>query len=276
MGPNRPDLIHVEAEALKLALADRDVYYADPLFVDVPLRELLSKEYADLRRPLIDLKHASLEQRPGDPRKMKALLDKAAWRHGPGGPSKDTSTCVAADRYGNVVASTPSGFSGTLIGETGVRFGSRLQSFNLWEGHPNCVMPGKRPRITLTPGLVLKDGKPALAVSSAGGDQQDQALLQLIVNCLDFGMSPAEAVTAPRIGTMHHLGSFRQAPPVLGSLLLDPRLGEETINEMKARGFKVSLLKAAWGRPVVVRFHPDSGVIEAAGDPTAKRNAGAY
>jgi gamma-glutamyltranspeptidase/glutathione hydrolase len=276
MGSNRPDLIHVEVEAMKLALADRDVYFADPNFVDVPLRELLSKEYADLRRPLIDLKHVSQEQRPGDPRKMKALLDKAEWRHGQGAPNKDTSTCVVADRYGNVVAATPSGFSGTLIGDTGVRFGSRLQSFNLWEGHPNCVMPGKRPRITLTPGLVLKDGKPALAVSSAGGDQQDQALMQLIVNCLDFGMSPAEAVTTPRFGTQHHLGSFRQAPPALGSLLLDPRLGEETINEMKSRGFKVSLLKAAWGRPVVVRFYPGSGVIEAAGDPTAKRNAGAY
>jgi gamma-glutamyltranspeptidase/glutathione hydrolase len=276
MGPNRPDTIHVMAEALKLALADRDVYYADPLFVDVPLKGLLSKEYADLRRPLIDKRHASLEQRPGDPRRMKALLDNTEWRHGPGGPNKDTTTCVVVDRYGNVVSATPSGFNGTLIGKTGVWFSSRLQSFNAWEGHPNCIMPGKRPRITLTPGMVLKDGKPALAVSSAGGDQQDQALLQLIVNSLDFGLSPAEAVTAPRFGTQHHLGSFRQSPPVLGSLLLDPRLGEETINDLKGRGARVSLLKAAWGRPVVVRIHQDTGVIEAAGDPTAKRNAGAY
>jgi len=137
-------------------------------------------------------------------------------------------------------------------------------------------MPGKRPRITLTPGIVLKDGKPALAVSSAGGDQQDQALLQLIVNSLDFGMSPAEAVTAPRFGTMHHLGSFRQSPPVLGSLLLDLRLGKATIQDLLARGARVELLRGAWGRPVVVRIPPDGGVIEAAGDPTAKRNAGAY
>jgi gamma-glutamyltranspeptidase/glutathione hydrolase len=225
---------------------------------------------------MINMKTASLEQRPGDPRRMKALLGKAEWRHGPGAPNKDTTTCVVADSDGNVVSATPSGFNGTLIGNTGVWFSCRLMSFNAWEGHPNCIMPGKRPRITLTPGLILKDGKPAYAVSSAGGDQQDQALLQLIVNSIDFGMSPAEAVTAPRFGTAHHLGSFRQSPPMLGSLFLDPRLGAETIVELMSRGNKVELLKFPWGRPVVVQFHQDSGVIEAAGDPKAFRNAGAY
>ncbi len=276
MGPNQPDTIHVMVEAMKLALADRDVYFADPLFADVPGKELLSTEYADLRRPLIDTKRASLEVRPGDPRRMKALLDKADYPTGPGGESNDTTTCVTVDRWGNVVAATPSGFNGFVAGKTGVWFGCRLQSFNVWEGHPNCIEPGKRPRITLTPGIVLKDGKPVLAVASAGGDQQDQALCQLIVNSLDFSMSPAEAVTQPRFGTAHHLSSFRQAPPVLGSLMLDPRHGEATINEMKSRGFKVTMLKGAWGRPVVVRINQETGVIEAAGDPTAKRNAAAY
>jgi gamma-glutamyltranspeptidase/glutathione hydrolase len=276
MGQNKADEIHVLAEAMKLAMADRDVYYADPRFVDVPLKELLSKEYADLRRPLIDMKHASLEQRPGDPRRMKALLDKHEWRHGPGNPSKDTSTCVVADRFGNVVAITPSGFAGTLFGKTGVWVNSRLQSFNTWEGHPNCVMPGKIPRITLTPGLVLKDGKPALVISAAGGDQQDQALLQVLVNLIDFGMSPAEAVTSPRFGTLHHLGSFGQAAPQLGDLRLDPRVGEETINELKARGAKVSMLKGPWARPVVIRINPENRTFEAAGDPKAFRYAAAY
>jgi gamma-glutamyltranspeptidase/glutathione hydrolase len=276
MGHNRPDTLHVMAEAMKLALADRDVYFADPLFVDVPVRELLTAEYAALRRPLIDLQKSSQEQRPGDPRGLRALLDKGRLPSGPGAADRDTTTCVAVDRHGNVVAATPSGFNGVLAGRTGVWLSSRLQSFNTWEGHPNCIEPGKRPRVTLTPGLVLQNGKPLLAVSSAGGDQQDQALLQLIVNCVDFGMSPAEAVTAPRFGTMHFLGSFRQAPPQLGSLLLDPRMGEETIRALQARGAKVTLLKAAWGRPVVVRIDPQTGVIEAAGDPTAKRNAAAW
>ena len=103
-GHNSPDTIHTAAEAMKLALADRDVYYADPLFVSVPLTELLSKSYADLRRPLIDRRRASLEQRPGDPLRGKALLEPADARRGLGGAAEDTTTCLAADGQGNVVA----------------------------------------------------------------------------------------------------------------------------------------------------------------------------
>src|SRR5262249_27937268 len=119
MGQNKPETIHVMAEALKLALADRDVYYADPLFESVPLTELLAKPYADLRRPLIDLRKASLEQRPGDPRAGKALLEGAALKFGIGGPANDTTTCVVADAQGNMVAATPSGWSGVQAGATG-------------------------------------------------------------------------------------------------------------------------------------------------------------
>src|SRR5262249_1860714 len=174
---------------------------------------------------LIDRKKASLVQRPGDPRAGKPLLEQPEARRGLGGPAHDTTTCLAADAQGNVVAATPSGFSGVRAGQTGVWLGTRLQSFNIWEGHPNCIEPGKRPRITLTPTLVLKDGKPVFAVSVAGGDGQDQTTLQLLLNCIDFGLSPAEAVTAPRFGTNHHLGSFRQTPPQLGSLLIYEEVG---------------------------------------------------
>jgi gamma-glutamyltranspeptidase/glutathione hydrolase len=276
MGHNQADTIHVMVEAMKLALADRDVYYADPLFADVPATELLSAKYAALRRTLIDMKKSSQVLQPGDPRKMKALLDKAEWPKGPGGPNQDTTTCVVVDKFGNAVAATPSGFSGVLLGKTGIWLSSRLQSFNAWQGHPNCIEPGKRPRITLTPGLVLKDGKVVLALSSAGGDQQDQALLQLCVNCVDFGMTPKQAVTVPRFGTLHHLTSFRQGPPELGNLLVYPEVGEAVIKDLQARGAKVMLQKVAWGRPVVVRVDPQTGVIEAAGDPMGRRNAGAY
>jgi gamma-glutamyltranspeptidase/glutathione hydrolase len=162
------------------------------------------------------------------------------------------------------------------MGKTGIWLSSRLQSFNCWEGHPNCIEPGKRPRITLTPGLVLKNGKVVLALSSAGGDQQDQALLQLLVNCLDFGMTPKQAVTAPRFGTMHHLTSFRQGPPQLGNVVAYPQLGEALIKDLQSRGAKVTLQKVAWGRPVVVHIDQATGVMEAAGDPMGKRNAGAY
>src|ERR1700733_4948522 len=94
------------------------------------------------------------------------------------------------------------------------------------EGHPNCIEPGKRPRITLTPTIVLKDRKPLIAISVAGGDGQDQAALQVLLNLLDFNLSPVAAVVAPRFGTNHHLGSFRQTPPQLGSLLIDAEMDE--------------------------------------------------
>lgn len=276
LGHNRPDTIHVAVEAMKLALADRDFYYADPLFESVPVTELLSTRYADLRRPLIDRRHASLTQRPGDPRGGKALLDNPDVRKGPGGPADDTTTCLVADGQGNVVAATPSGFSGKVAGKTGIWLGSRLQSFNAWAGHPNCIEPGKRPRITLTPTLVLKDGKPVLAVSVAGGDGQDQATLQVLLNSIDFGMSAADAVTVPRFGTSHHLGSFRQTPPKLGSLLLYGEVGETTIKELESRGHKVTVSKPPLWAPSLLRLDPTSGRIDAAGDPKAGRHAAAY
>jgi gamma-glutamyltranspeptidase/glutathione hydrolase len=276
MGHNRPDTIHVTLEAMKLALADRDVYYGDPLFVSVPLGELLSTGYAELRRPLIDKQHASLVQRPGDPLGGKALLDWAETRRGLGGPANDTTTCLVADGHGNLVAATPSGWSGVLAGHTGVWLGSRLQSFNTWQGHPNCIEPGKRPRITLTPTLVLKAGKPALAVSVAGGDGQDQAVLQLLLDAIDFGLNPAEAVTAPRFGTDHFVGSFRQKAPALGSLLINPDIGDDTIKELERRGHKVAIRGGPLWAPTMLRIDQKSGLIHAAGDPKARRHAGAY
>jgi gamma-glutamyltranspeptidase/glutathione hydrolase len=276
LGANSADAIHTTAEALKLALADRDVFYADPLFEDIPLRELLSPKYTALRRPLIDSRHTSLVQRPGDPRSGKAILDEAEARRGLGGPASDTTTCLVADGQGNVVAATPSGWSGTLAGETGVWLGSRLQSFNTWEGHPNCIVPGKRPRITLTPTLVLKEGKPVIAVSVAGGDVQDQVSVQLLLDVIDFGLSPAEAVTAPRFSTNHHVGSFRQTRPELGSLRLNSEAGEGVLEELKRRGHRVQTAKGAIGAPTVLCIDPATKVIRGAGDPKAGRHAAGY
>jgi gamma-glutamyltranspeptidase/glutathione hydrolase len=275
-GHNTPATIHLAVESIKLAFADRDAYYADPYFVDVPLKELLSPKYAEMRRALIDPAKASLVQRPGDPRHDKALLDKPDVRVGVGGPAKDTTTCVVADDQGNVVAATPSGFSGVVAGKTGVWLGTRLQSFNNWAGHPNCVEPGKRSRITLTPTIVLKDGKPLYAVSVAGGDGQDQTTLQLLLNAIDFGMAPADAVTAPRFGTNHFLGSFRQTPPEFGSLLLASGQDPGLVKELEARGHTVKVSKGPLWAPVMLRIDPKTGLKEAAGDPRAGRHAGGY
>lgn len=277
MGHNHPDAIHTTVEALKLALADRDTFYADPLFADVPLTELLASDYASKRRTLIDPRHASLTQRPGDPRGGQALLDEPDARRGLTGPAFDTTTCLAADRFGNVVAATPSGWSGAVAGKTGVWLGTRLQSFNTWPDHPNCIEPGKRPRITLTPTLVLKDGKPVAAVSVAGGDNQDQMTLQLLINQIDFGLAPADAVTAPRFMSDHFLGSFRQAPPKLGQLRINPEVGESTLAELSARGHTLVLLKTPLSAAAtMLTIDPASKLIRAAGDPRAGRHAGAY
>jgi gamma-glutamyltranspeptidase/glutathione hydrolase len=276
MGHNRADTVHAMVEAMKLGLADRDVYYADPLFVDVPAQALLSKEYADLRRPLIDMKKASQVRQPGDPLAMKALLETPPTEATGVGEDLDTTSCVVADKWGNVVAATPSGFNGVIIGKTGIQLGTRLVSLNTWKGHPNCIEPGKRPRITLTPGLVIKDGKPFMALSAAGGDVQDQTLLQVMLNVIDFGMTPAEAVTAPRFATKHHLGSFNQAAPVLGSLLLYPEFASTTVKDLAARGHKITMSQKHFAEPSVIVIDQKTGTLNTAGDPHAKRHAAAY
>jgi gamma-glutamyltranspeptidase/glutathione hydrolase len=274
---NSGPYVHLLTEALKLGLADRDAYYADPLFVDVPLDGLLSTAYADLRRPLIDVNRASHELRPGDPRGNRALLGitPADYRLRDG-PVQDTTTCLVADRWGNVVAATPSGWGGVMAGETGILLNSRLRSLNTWPGHPNCIEPGKRPRITLTPTLILRDGRPVAAISVAGGDQQDQVTLQVLLNHIEFAFDPARAVTAPRFVTDHLVGSFNQTSPQLGSLTLYDAFPADTAVDLEQRGHRVTRKRPPLGHPVMLVIDPQSGRKSAAGDPAARRSARAY
>lgn len=272
----RAQTIHLLTEAIKLAFADRDAYYADPLFADVPLESLLSPDYAAKRRALIDPNHASTTLMPGDPKLGLARREVASPAPALVDRPSDTTTCIVADAAGNVVAATPSGWSGVLAGSTGVWLGTRLQSFRIESDHPNALEPGKRPRITLTPTIVLKDGEPAIAVSVAGGDLQDQVTLQMLVNLIDFGMTPAEAVRSPRFATEHHIGSFAQVPPKLASLSVNTGVGSDTVEELTRRGHKVSTTEGTIGHPTVLRRDLRTGRVEAAGDPRAGRHAGAY
>lgn len=259
MGFLTADYIHVVTEAMKLALADRDEYYGDPLFSAVPLKALLSDEYTKLRRQLIDMNHASRELRPGDPMNMQPLLQRKP-RTFPN--SSGTTTCVVADRWGNVVAATPSGLSSTegSGGSTGVTHGTRLVIFNTWSDHPNRIEPGKRPRTTLTPTLVLKNGKPMMAISVAGGDMQDQAALQLILDHVDFKMSIEEAMSAPRFSTDHFIGSFGQDKPRLGSLSLNQRIDEEVGKQLERRGHMVKTTQSNIGGVAMLVFDPKTGM----------------
>lgn len=270
------DAIHLSVEALKLGLADRDAYYADPLFCEVPLDRLLDASYAEKRRGLVDLKQASQVLRPGDPRAGAALAGGVSSFEAGEAKPNDTTTCLVADRWGNVVAATPSGWSGVLAGDTGVWLGSRCQSFRKEADHPNCIQPGKRPRITLTPTIVLKDGKPVIAVSVAGGDVQDQVTLQMLENLIDFGMTPEQAVTVPRYSTDHHIGSFAQTAPKLGSLSLNRGIAPEVSEELAKRGHKVTEARGPVGNPIVLRINPETKQIEAAGDPRSARHAAAF
>lgn len=277
------DAIHEITEAMKLGYADRDEYYGDPRFVAVPVDQLFSDQYARIRRPLIDREKASFERRPGDPWTMRPLKEiPVVVADATRKPTQDTTTCVVADKWGNVVAATPScNMLSNTPGPSGVNTGNRVRSLNTAEGHPNRVMPGKRPRTTLTPTLVLRDGKPVIAISVAGGDLQDQTTLNLLINHIDFGMPPEQAVTAPRFYTSHHQDSFNphpdrtQALVGLGKLTLNDAIAEPVRQELTRRGHIISTTSGAIGNPVMLAIDPKTGVIQAAGDPKAGRHAAA-
>jgi gamma-glutamyltranspeptidase/glutathione hydrolase len=278
MGHLSTDYIHILSEALKLGFADRDEYYGDPLFADVPIEALLCDEYTELRRPLIDMNRASSEVRPGDPINMKAVKGPGTYRPGPGG----TTTCVVADRWGNFVSATPSGNGPYAVcEELGVAHGNRLRSLNTTAGHPNRIEPGKRPRITLTPTIVLKDGKAVIAISVAGGDLQDQTTLNCLLNHLEFGMMPKDAVTAPRFSTGHQQNSFNPNPNreetlgTLASLTLNENIDESIRMELASRGHKIKTTSGPIAHPVMIYLDSDTGMIYAAGDPKARRHAAA-
>jgi len=286
MGHNSPEYIHTVTESLKLALADRDRYYGDPNFVKIPTRELLSKDYAILRRALIEKERASLAQQPGDPTNMKAVLASAVQRVSrasaiPAIERANDTTCVnVIDKDGNLFSATPSGawLPAVVAGDTGVLMGQRLQSALTDSNSPNVVAPGKRPRITLTPTLVLHNGEPFMVLSTPGGDNQDQALLQVLLNIVEFDMNPQEAVEAPRFDTQHYVSSFDDHEFLPGSLNIESRIAEKTIAELKARGHKVNV-QSAWGTlssPTVIVYNPLNGVSSAGADPRRGRYAVAW
>jgi len=278
MGHLSADYVHVLTEALKLGFADRDKYYGDPLFVDVPMNALLSDEYTNLRRSLIDMANASDEVRPGDPIAMKAVTAAEPYRPWQGG----TTTCVTADRWGNMVSATPSGNRPYAVcEELGVGHGNRLRSLNTTKGHPNRIEAGKRPRITLTPTIVLKDGRAVIAISVAGGDLQDQTTLNCLLNHVEFGMMPADAVTAVRFSTGHQENSFdpnsirAETLGTLASLTVDDQMDQSVRDELAKRGHKIKTTAAPIAHPIMIYAEPGTGILHAAGDPKAKRHAAA-
>jgi gamma-glutamyltranspeptidase/glutathione hydrolase len=279
LSPVSAEFIHLQIEATKLAFADRETFYGDPKFVKVPVEVLLSDAYNAERRKLIT-DRASLELRPGTiPGFGKRLdirlaegaraavsssgageptvgriwthdderlpdVDAASARERAGATPGDTVHFDIIDREGNMISSTPSGgwlHSSPIIPEIGFCLGTRAQQFWLDEEHPNALMPGKRPRSTLTPTLALRDGEPYLAWGSPGGDQQDQWITQFFLRHVHANMNLQEAIDAAAWHSEHFPASFwpRQARP--GVMVVESRVPEATIKELRARGHEVEV-----------------------------------
>ncbi len=282
-GHNSADYIHTVHEAIKLAYADRNAFYGDPAFVKVPLTGLLSKTYAAGRRSLIT-PEASLDHRPGDPFAHDPEVKAPAVRYQPhpqGTPAPGTSgdtTCVdVVDKEGNLFSATPS--SGWLLGgafiagDTGVPLSNRMQVFDLDPASPNVLAGGKRPRTTLTPTIVLKDGKPFLAISTPGGDSQDQQILNVLLNIIVFGMGIQEALEAPRINSLHPFSSFGGHESSPGVLEVESRVAPAVLENLRARGHKIRLL-GPYGMStgvVAVGVNPETGTLRGGADIRRER-----
>jgi gamma-glutamyltranspeptidase/glutathione hydrolase len=258
LDPTGADFIHLQVECAKLAFADREAFYGDPDFVEVPTATLLSDAYNAERRKLVGAK-ASLELRPGSIEGFGAVVK--LFRDGAqtatdaagvgeptvsrlGGVRGDTVHFDIVDEAGNMVSATPSGGwlqSSPVIPELGFCLGTRAQMFWLDEGHPAALAPGKRPRTTLSPTLALRDGEPYLAWGTPGGDQQDQWITQFFLRHIHAGMNLQEAIDAPAWHSEHFPSSFwpRTARP--GVLALEGRLPRATIDELQSRGHIVEV-----------------------------------
>ena len=291
MGPASPEYVHHVTEAMKLAFADREAYYGDPDFVKVPLTTLLSEDYAGGRRALIG-EQASHELRPGMvsdyEAQVEAMLGNLRIAGQNGKPASATvgeptlASMVAAsrrgdtvhidliDRWGNMIAATPSGGwlqSSPVIAELGFPLNSRAQSFYLEEGLPSSLAPGKRPRTTLTPSLAFENGEPRLVFGTPGGDQQEQWQLGMFLRRVHHGLNLQEAIDLPLFHTQHFPSSFypREARP--GQITVEESLGEAALAELVRRGHAVERAPAWTVGRLTAAERSANGLLRAAATP---------
>lgn len=274
-GHNSPDYLHAIIEALKLAFADREGFYGDPEFVDVPLEALLDPAYAAARAAMIDPARAWPDMPPpGDPLGTAAASPGAPlpMPGAPSGPPRDTSYISVVDRWGNAVSATPSDVSSDtpVIPGTGLCPSSRgSQSFTA-PGHPSRVAPCKRPRLTPNPIMIERPGEFVMPLGTPGGDVQSQAMLQVMLNMLLFGMDPQDAVEHPRAATYSFPDSFEPHVTYPGRLCLEGRIDRATGEALAARGHQVSWWPdRIWraGAVCLVQADQRSGILTAGADP---------
>jgi gamma-glutamyltranspeptidase/glutathione hydrolase len=271
-----PHDVHVVTECAKLAFADREAWYGDPEFADVPIAELLSREYADERRRLLG-EEASGELRPGwpggrEPRLPAPASPTAPVAPGIGEPTRrgDTVHLDVVDRWGNMVSATPSGGwldGAPVIPSLGFCLGTRAQMFWLEESLPNSLEPGKRPRTTLSPTLVARDGEPYLAIGTPGGDQQDQWTLHAFLAHVHGGLDLQAAIDAPNHHTEAFRSSFYPRATRPRHVAIEERAGAKTIDGLRRRGHEV-VVADPWslGRVTAVAREP-GGILKAGANP---------
>ncbi len=284
MDPLGPEFVHTVTECAKLAFADRDVFYGDPNFAEVPLETLLSEDYNDARRGLVG-ENSSDDLRPGtladSKRRLQVLLElsgcEATTGVGAGEPTfvdlpeveGDTVHLDVIDRHGNMVSATPSGgwlSSSPVVPELGFGLTTRGQMFWLTEELPSGLAPGKRPRTTLTPTMASKDGTPCLAFGTPGGDQQDQWTVPVLLRHLHHGMNLQAAIDSPLFHSKHAVSSLypRECHP--GVLLMEGRFPEATRRALADRGHKITV-EGDWALGRVCAVGSDDGLLRAAATP---------
>jgi gamma-glutamyltranspeptidase/glutathione hydrolase len=266
MDHNSVEYLHILMETAKLAFADREEYYADPEFEDVPLDWLISKKYAKERQELIDPDSASMLHRPGgiEP-KLLEEQGKKHWFEG------DTVHLEAVDRDGNMVSATPSGGwlrTSPCIPSLGFPTSTRAQFLHLEPDHIEALKPGKRPSTTLTPSLVTKNKEQYMVFGTPGGDKQDQWTLQFFLNHIDFEMNLQEALDAPTAHTSHFPASFWPHSVRPGEINLEPRIPSKVVKGLKSKGHKV-VISRPWshGRCLAIRYDPKSRVMFGGASP---------
>ena len=272
------EYVHVVTECAKLAFADREAWYGDPDFADVPLADLLSREYADERRRLVG-DEASRELHPGSPGGLEPRLaqpvDGAPVAPGVGEPTRgDTVHLDVVDRHGNMVSATPSGgwlWGAPVIPSLGFCLGTRAQMFWLEEGLPNSLEPGKRPRTTLSPTIAGRDGAPGLALGTPGGDQQDQWTLHVFLGHVHQDLDLQAAIDAPDHHTEAFPSSFYPRETRLRHVAIEERAGGEAIEGLRRRGHEVEV-SGSWtlGRVTAVGRQP-GGILKGGANPRGKQ-----
>lgn len=277
LGHNSPDYIHLVVEALNLAFSDREHFYGDPDFVEVPIDTLLSKPYTRERRQSVSMHRAYGEMSPpGNPWSFRGQLGNVIGDPTVSSPlgehATDTSYTCVVDKWGNAFSATPSdaSFWTPIVPGLGFIMSGRGSQSWLDPDHPSSLQPWKRPRLTPNPAIAFKDGKLFMPFGCPGGDAQCQAMVQMFLNIVEFGMNPQEAIEAPRFTSSNFPNSFWPHTYLPGRLNVEGRIAADTIAELSRRGHDIAV-KDDWERMSMAVLSgimvDDAGVLIGGADP---------